>query len=85
MTTVSALGPGGQIVDIFPSYDDAVTWLMSIGGYVGPVERRADAMYSVAAIGPHWLTRTSTFNTGYREAVRLAAVSCIRPCTGRRR
>jgi hypothetical protein len=59
-------------VDRFASYDAAVTWLKSIGGYVAPVERRADARYSVAVIGPDGLTRASTFDTAYREAVRLA-------------
>jgi hypothetical protein len=29
-------------------------------------------MYSVTVVGPHGLTRASTFDTGYRESVRLA-------------
>jgi hypothetical protein len=58
-------------VDIFSSYDDAVTWLKSIGGYVGPVERR-DTLNSVSVFGSNGLAITSTFDTGYREAVRLA-------------
>jgi len=58
-------------VDKFASYDNAVGWLRSIDGHVGPVERR-DAVNSVTVFGPNKLTRTTTFDTGYREAVRLA-------------
>jgi hypothetical protein len=58
-------------VDGFTSYDTAVTWLRSIGGYVGPVERR-DALNSVTVFGDRGLARTAAFDTGYREAVRLA-------------
>lgn len=58
-------------MNTFASYDAAVTWLKSIGGYVGPVERRG-AMNSVTVFGDHGLTYTSAFDSGYREAVRLA-------------
>ena len=58
-------------MDKFTSYDAAVTWLKSVGGHVGPVERRG-AMNSVTVFGDHGLTRTSAFDAGYREAVRLA-------------
>jgi hypothetical protein len=64
-------------VDRFVSYDAARTWLRSIGGYVGPVERR-DARNSVTVFGDHGLTCTSAFDSGYREAVRLEVLQAAR-------
>lgn len=58
-------------MDRFATYDAAVTWLRSVDGHVGPVVR-ADGLYSVAVIGPHGQTHAGTFDTGYREAVRVA-------------
>jgi hypothetical protein len=57
-------------VDKFTSYDDAITWLKSIDGHVGPVQRQADALDSVTVFGAHGLTRTGTFDTGLRESPR---------------
>jgi hypothetical protein len=68
-------------VEVFSSYDAAVTWLGSIGGYVGPVERRG-AMNFVTVFGDHGLSRTRAFDTGYREAVRLACCELYKPTRG---
>jgi hypothetical protein len=69
-------------MDKFTSYDAAVTWLKSIGGHVGPMERRADAVNSVTVFGDHGLTRTSAFDESYREAVRLACCDLYKVMRG---
>ncbi len=69
-------------MDGFASYDAAVAWLRSIGGHVGPVGRGADALNCVTVFGDHGLTRTSAFDTGYREAVRLACCELYKAMGG---
>jgi hypothetical protein len=69
-------------VDRFTSYDAAVTWLKSIWGHVGPVERRADAVNCVTVFGDPGRTGTSAFDAGYREAVRLACCELYKAMRG---